>query len=282
MEISERNIKEECRRLEREVKRCKSRILDELVDYKYAIADLRDALKAYKSACSRYKKKPVERKREAMNIAFSELEGEYTATLAVKERIISYLDTAAETTAEHRDLLGTNDRAGMTLADKFERYSKGVTSRLASLERGVMNNIPSELTQERDVTEDSEENYAESVARDIEELRNPVPNAQENGKGREEMICDKLADLLKTAEKLVAELSEISNTYAELSHELEEIVPECEEQIADIVEPPQDNESADVEAVSECSDSTQGNEHVDVEAVSACSDQAQTEAVSLE
>lgn len=235
MELSEKNIKSECRRLEREVKWCKSRILEELVDYRYAVSDLRGALRAYNSAYSRYVKKPVERNREAMNITYRELTGEYAAAQAVKERIISYLDTAAEATTEHRDLLGTNDRAGMLLADRFESYSGGIMSRIAALERGVMDNVPDELTAEPDTaeeTEELEENYEQSVARDIEELTRPLPEAATAPVSRADVICEKLAELLKTAEGLVAELSEISAMYAELSGELDALKLDGAEQSA--------------------------------------------------
>ncbi len=227
MDISEKNIKSGRQRLLREVKWCKSRILDELVDYKYAITDLRGALRSYKSAYSRYVKKPTERNREAMTITYRELSGEYAASQAVRERIISYLDTAAEATAEHRDLLGTNDRAGMLLADRFERYSGGVMSRLSALERGVIENIPDELTAPSAEPDEPTEDYAVSVARDIDELSRPLPEGEAHTAIREAEICKKLQDLLATAEKLVAELASISETYAELSRELEEMEDEA-------------------------------------------------------
>ena len=223
MDISEKNIRSERQRLEREVKWCKSRILEELVDYKYAVTELRAALKAYKSAYSRYVKKPTDRNHEAMSITYRELSGEYAASQAVRERIISYLDTAAEATAEHRDLLGTNDRAGMLLAERFERYSGGVTSRLSALERGVIDNMPDELTAQPVEAEEQGEDYAQSVARDIRELSRPIAEEKPTATLREAEICKRLADLLASAEKLVAELSSISKTYAELSRELEEI-----------------------------------------------------------
>jgi len=173
MANSARNIKAERQRLDREVKGCKTRIADELTDYKYALGELRSALKSYKAAYAKYTKKPSEKNRGAMNIAYKQLEGEYAAAYAVKERIISYLDAAAEATAEHRDLLGTNDRAGMRLADGFESFSVGITSRLSVLERGIYDEVPDEIRGGADEIEEQED-YATSVANDLKEMSRPA------------------------------------------------------------------------------------------------------------
>lgn len=173
MANSARNIKAERQRLDREVKGCKARIADELTDYKYALGELKSALKAYKSTYIKYTKKPSEKHRGAMNITYKQLEGEYAAAYAVRERIISYLDAAAEATAEHRDLLGTNDRAGMRLADSFESYSVGITSRLSVLERGIYDEVPDELRGGEEEIEEQED-YATSVANDLKEMSRPA------------------------------------------------------------------------------------------------------------
>lgn len=153
------NPREVRARLQRKINDTRSCIETELRRYKMSLDQLRNAIKKYNNAAALYAKKPVDQNEYNLLAATDELRSANGTSIALRQRVVSMLDTVTESAAGIAEIIGAETRQGQDFVKSYANYRAGIERRITALEGNIDTLRPEVLNEapEGEITTGSDE-----------------------------------------------------------------------------------------------------------------------------
>ncbi len=139
-------------RLQRKINDTRSCIETELRRYKTSLDVLRNIIKKYNNAAAIYEKKPVDKNQYNLIAVTDELRSANGTAVALRQRIVSMLDTVTESAAGIAEVLGVETRQGQDFVKNYAKYREGIERRITTTE-GNIDTLRPEVLKEVPVEE---------------------------------------------------------------------------------------------------------------------------------
>lgn len=153
-------------RLQRKINDTRSCIDTELRRYKTSLDQLRNTIKKYNSSAALYQKKPIDKNQYNLLAVTDELRSANGTALALRQRIISMLDTVTECAAGIAEVVGAESRQGQDVIKNYAKYREGIERRITTVEGNIAALRPevlNEVPEENEVTTGSDEGEDKSA-----------------------------------------------------------------------------------------------------------------------
>lgn len=154
------NPREVRARLQRKINDTRSCIETELRRYKISLDTLRGVIKKYNNAATVYERKPIDKNQYNLLAVTDELRSANGTAIALRQRLVSMLDTVTESAAGIAEVLGAETRQGQNFVKNYAKYREGIERRIVTTEGNIDTLRPAvlnEIPEENEITTGSDE-----------------------------------------------------------------------------------------------------------------------------